>query len=213
MFAASAQRRKPRPDQAAQTLICIKASRRPRIYVILVMKHKFITLDVREDIRRGREPFSRIMQAVASLKPDESLRLLAPFEPKPLFGVLAQQGFSNTATQTAAGDWEVFFTRSPHAATVPAAASASAPAPTAACSGTPVLDVDARGLEPPQPLVKILETVTSLPRGARLRARTDRRPMHLYAQLESRGFVGESEEQPDGSFITYIRHASDANKS
>ena len=56
-------------------------------------------------------------------------------------------------------------------------------------------------------LVTILEAVTTLPRGAMLRARTDRRPMHLYAQLEERGFTGESQAaQADGSFITHIRH-------
>ena len=65
--------------------------------------------------------------------------------------------------------------------------------------------VDVRGLEPPQPLVRILETLATLAGDATLRAHTDRRPMHLYAQLELRGFVGESEEQTDGSFITHIR--------
>jgi uncharacterized protein (DUF2249 family) len=64
--------------------------------------------------------------------------------------------------------------------------------------------LDARGLEPPEPLVKILEALTALPEGAGLRAHTDRRPMHLYAQLEERGFVGETEEQPDGSFVTHV---------
>ncbi|MBK7999202.1 MAG: DUF2249 domain-containing protein [Verrucomicrobia bacterium] len=69
------------------------------------------------------------------------------------------------------------------------------------------MTVDARGLEPPQPLVTILEALTQLPAGAQMRALTDRRPMHLYGQLTERGFVGESEEQPDGSFITHIRRA------
>jgi uncharacterized protein (DUF2249 family) len=64
--------------------------------------------------------------------------------------------------------------------------------------------VDARGLEPPEPLVRILEAVSSLPREAQLHACTDRRPMHLYSQLEQRGFKFESEEQADGSFITHI---------
>lgn len=67
------------------------------------------------------------------------------------------------------------------------------------------LDVDARGLEPPQPLVKILEAAAALPPGATLRARTDRRPMHLLPQLEERGFSADSQEQPDGSFVTHIR--------
>jgi uncharacterized protein (DUF2249 family) len=67
--------------------------------------------------------------------------------------------------------------------------------------------VDARGLEPPQPLVAILEALGRLPQGGVLQARTDRRPMHLYPQLEARGFTGTSQEQDDGSFITHIRHA------
>ena len=71
----------------------------------------------------------------------------------------------------------------------------------------PSLEVDARGLEPPQPLVVILEAVARLPEGVELCARTDRRPMHLYAQLLERGFTGISEEQPDGSFATTIRSA------
>ena len=68
-----------------------------------------------------------------------------------------------------------------------------------------VIAVDARGLEPPQPLVKILEALALLADGAELRAQTDRRPMHLYSFLEERGFTGSSEEQPDGSFVTHIR--------
>ncbi len=67
--------------------------------------------------------------------------------------------------------------------------------------------VDARGLEPPQPMVVILESLADLASGAALRAITDRRPMHLYALLEQRGFTGETEEQHDGSFITTIRRA------
>jgi quercetin dioxygenase-like cupin family protein/uncharacterized protein (DUF2249 family) len=68
-----------------------------------------------------------------------------------------------------------------------------------------LVEVDARGLEPPQPIVRILETLNTLPSDAALRARTDRRPMHLYSQLEVRGFVGTTEEDSDGSFITNIR--------
>jgi TusA-related sulfurtransferase len=65
--------------------------------------------------------------------------------------------------------------------------------------------VDARGLEPPQPLVVILEAITRLPENGELRAQTDRRPLHLYPLLEQRGFTGETEEQSDGSFVTTIR--------
>jgi uncharacterized protein (DUF2249 family) len=189
------------------------------------MSKNVVTVDVREDIRQGREPFSRIMQAVAGLKDHEDLLLIAPFKPAPLFGVLAAQGFSHDATETTTGDWEVRFTRGVEAAAASTKASSTAkhagppvggvhsnsgtqasPSPKRPpCAGTPTLDLDARGLEPPQPLVKILEAVETLPAGAELRAHTDRRPMHLYAHLEERGFAGETEEQADGSFITHVR--------
>jgi uncharacterized protein (DUF2249 family) len=168
-----------------------------------------VKLDVREDIRNGREPFGKIMQTVARLKDNEQLLLIAPFEPAPLYAMLAQQGFSHQSTPTAWGDWEILFTRgagdpgSPSAAPTPS--QPPQPSKFRKCSGPPVLEVDARGLEPPQPLVKILEALATLPDGAQLRALTDRRPMHLYAQLEERGFAGETEEQKDGSFVTHVR--------
>jgi len=173
------------------------------------MRPRTITLDVRDDIRNGREPFGKIMQTVAGLKDDEQLHLIAPFEPAPLYAVLAQRGYAHESKPTPEGDFEVLFTRGSGAPTKPEGTAAplqsSSSSPSRACTGLPVIEVDARGLEPPQPLVKILEALAALPAGARLRARTDRRPMHLYAQLEERGFVGESEEQPDGSFVTHVR--------
>lgn len=169
------------------------------------MSENTTTLDVREDIRAGREPFTRIMEAVARLGVRESLRIIAPFEPEPLFQVLAKQGFRHASQRTVTGDWQVLFSRT-EAAPAPAH---SAPVASSGCGcsanhATEVIELDARGLEPPQPLVTILEAVAALPPGVLLRARTDRRPMHLYAQLEDRGFKGESQEQSDGSFITHI---------
>jgi len=174
------------------------------------MSTKTVTLDVREDLRRGREPFSKIMSAAAGLGDGEALRVIAPFEPVPLFGVLAQQGFAHVARAMADGSWEVSFTREVAATAAPRGTNRP-PCPKAAGQGTPVVEVDARGLEPPQPLAKILQAVATLPADTRLRAYTDRRPMHLYPKLAERGFVGESEEQPDGSFITHIcRTANEA---
>ena len=68
-------------------------------------------------------------------------------------------------------------------------------------------DLDARGLEPPQPMIRILEALTGLPSGGELRARTDRNPVHLAAMLAERGFVGRTEPAADQGFLTTIRHA------
>jgi uncharacterized protein (DUF2249 family) len=168
------------------------------------MSENIVTLDVREDLRQGREPFSKIMNAVAQLHPDENLLLVAPFEPAPLFSVLGKQGFGHESKQIKSGDWEVLFIRrnGKVKALVP---PERPPCSAVKTESTEIIEVDARGLEPPQPMVKILEALAVLPAGAELCARTDRRPMHLYAQLEERRFAGETKEQNDGSFITTIR--------
>jgi uncharacterized protein (DUF2249 family) len=169
--------------------------------------NKTITLDVRDDIRKGREPLSKIMRAAAVLQSGEDLLVIAPFEPAPLFAVLEKQGFRHLSRPLATGDWEVRFTSESLASPPAVIASGASRVSSRDASLQPVeiMEVDARGLEPPQPLINILETLAQLPVGGQLTARTDRRPMHLYAQLEERGFTAESQEQPDGSFLTHVR--------
>ena len=171
------------------------------------MNKNIITLDVRADLRARREPFSKIMAAVAALAPEQSLRILAPFEPAPLIELLGRQGFQHSASANAAGDWEVLFTRQSGGSPIAVLPAVPPPCGGIAAGRPPgIIELDARRLEPPQPLVAILEALGTLPAHAELRAHTDRRPLHLYAQLEARGFTGEAQEQADGSFITYIRH-------
>src|SRR5215467_13285390 len=75
------------------------------------MNARTVTLDVREDLRSGREPFSKIMSTVAALRDDEQFLLIVPFQPVPLFDVMNRRGFSHDAQITETGDWEVLFTR------------------------------------------------------------------------------------------------------
>lgn len=166
------------------------------------MKTQTVTLDVREDLKKGREPFAKIMQTVSALKQNENLRLIAPFRPAPLFAVMNAKGFSHAAKQTTEGDWEVVFTR--EGKDGPASHEPVHRRPSSDCAGKKYVEIDARGLEPPQPLVKILEALPQIPDESEIKALTDRRPVHLYAHLDERGYVGRTEEQPDGSFATFI---------
>jgi uncharacterized protein (DUF2249 family) len=170
---------------------------------LIVMNEPFVTLDVREELRAGREPLANIMKAVASVASGQNLRLVAPFEPTPLFFVLDQMGFAHRERLLEPGSWEILVERR----TVDTPVSAP-PVTTPSASAVPArfTEVDARGLEPPEPMVAILEALAALPDWAELHAYTDRRPIHLYLQLAARGFTGESEERPDESFITRIRH-------
>lgn len=171
----------------------------------VMSRGKTVNLDVREDLRQGRHPLSKILQTVAGLKADQELRLIAPFQPAPLYSVLAAQGWTASPKQLESGDWEILFTQGQPATASAAPKAVQTPAAEDTAPSSDVIQVDARGLEPPEPLVKILEALATLPARAALRAHTDRRPMHLYQHLEERGLSWETTEQPDGSFITHAR--------
>lgn len=73
------------------------------------------------------------------------------------------------------------------------------------CSGEAELDL--RGLEPPEPMLRILNALEAAERGATIRARTDRQPLHLFPELAARGASHSSEAAGDGSWITTITRA------
>lgn len=164
-----------------------------------------LTLDVREELRRGGEPLSRILQAVKELGPGQALCLLATFEPLPLYAVLGSKGFGHSAKRLDEGDWEVMFT--PEA--VPARQAGTARAP----SDAPVADwpkpstyLDNRGLEPPAPLVRILDALERLGAGEVLEALNERDPVFLYPELQARG-AGIQTDKVSGGVRILIRRA------
>lgn len=198
---------------------------------------RIVDLDVREDLRQGREPFSRIMGAVGALGDGEALCLRATFEPVPLFAVMGKRGFDHMSEQLKTDDWRVWFYRSTGAAgaegrsTGPAASSAQAngpsatAAPAAAATADPsathsaadvggtterevVLDV--RGLEPPEPMQRTLEALETLADGAVLVQVNVRVPHFLLPILEERGFDYELFQPNPERVVVRIWRASPA---
>lgn len=157
-----------------------------------------LTLDVREQLRSGGEPFPQIMQAVGQLAPDQPLRLLATFEPLPLYAVLGKKGYGHNALHRDDGDWEVLFIPGA-AAAKPAAASANADA--GGDWPAPATHLDNRGLLPPEPMIRILEALEHLAPGAVLAAINERDPVFLYPELEARGATIRTEQKSDGMHL------------
>ena len=163
-----------------------------------------VRLDVRADIARGEEPFARIMAAVKALGDGDALVLRVPFEPVPLYDVLGRRDFAHWTERTAADDWSVWFWRDEGTA-ARSGPRAATPAPAGA------LTLDVRDLEPPQPMVLVLERLDSLARGETLEVLHDRRPLFLYPQLDARGFVHETDEPAPGLVRIRIRRAETAS--
>jgi uncharacterized protein (DUF2249 family) len=157
---------------------------------------RVVEVDVREDIRRGEEPFGRIIAAAKTLAPAEALVVRAPFEPVPLYDVLGRRGLAHWTEQRAPDDWRVWFHRD--------AATPAAPARTAAGPSEAAM-IDVRGLEPPLPMVRVLERLDTLEPGAALTVLHERRPLFLYPQLDERDFEHVTDEPEPGLVRIVIR--------
>jgi len=157
-----------------------------------------VEVDVRDDIRRGEEPFARIMAAVKGLDAAAALVIRAPFEPVPLYDVLGRRGLAHWTERVADDDWRIWFHR------VGASQLPAPPAPAARGGST----IDVRGLEPPLPMVRVLERLDALEPGGALTVLHERRPMFLYPQLDARGFHHETDEPETGLVRIVIRRAA-----
>ena len=123
--------------------------------------------------------------------------LRAPFEPVALYGVLGTRGFAHWSERIAEGDWMIWF----HPVDGPSTAAPAA----ARTAGAPTLHIDVRGLDPPEPMMRVLEAVDRLPAGQTLEVLHERRPIFLYPQLDDRGFVHETDEPEPGTVRIVIR--------
>lgn len=198
------------PGTATDAAAAVSPTRPPDAIVV--------EIDVREDLRSGNEPFSKIMAAVAALGESEVLRLRATFEPVPLFTVLGKRGFVHESEEHGADDWSVWFWRpSPGGAggTGPSSSATTTPAPVAepAMAGAAsepasepatadalgegdgkTLRLDVRGLNPPEPLMRTLAALETLPDGHQLLQINARVPQFLFPMLVERGFACEVDE-------------------
>jgi hypothetical protein len=69
---------------------------------------------------------------------------------------------------------------------------------------TSELIVDARGLEPPEPMDKALAGLASLVRGQRMRFKIHREPYPLYRILQQNDYAWEVGKDAEGSFEILI---------
>lgn len=178
------------------------------------------TLDLtRLDVRPipCRQKHALIFQRWGELPVGEHFVLVNDHDPVPLYYQFAGQfpdAFAWEYLVAGPEEFQVKITRlkasSPQAPKLPPwpprgnVAPVAAPAPAVTPDSS---EVDARGLEPPEPMLRILNALEHLAPGGTLRARTDRRPLHLLPELDARGVRHASEECADGTWITTLQRA------
>ena len=193
-----AARTEPRPPAAPAVP---PAARRPA-------DRPEVDLDLRDDMRAGREPFSAIMTAVRELEHDQVLRLRTIFEPVPLFAVMAKRGFLHESRREAPDDWSVWFWRgapAPVAAETGVTSTSGAGDDAADGASDTTLWLDVRGLEPPVPMQRTLAALETLPDGHELVQINARVPRFLLPLLAERGYACEVDESRADRVLVRIR--------
>ncbi len=187
------------------------------------MKHverseaKVVELDVRPYLRKKMEPFQIIMDTVKTLESDNIFVLHASFKPTPLFGVLKMKGLVGKAEQVDKDHWISTFVSKKNklwldeagtnSESTDEAESLEQPASNDPVSDPKIVQLDNRGLEPPQPMVRTLNALERAKKGDTVIIHNDRVPVFLIEELNNLGYPFDVEEQEDGSAKVKIQKA------
>ena len=151
--------------------------------VRLIAPSRIVTADVRDELRRGEEPFSRIMAARAKVPDGGALMVRAIFEPAPLYRVMERHGFAHHTEVLAPDDWRIWF-------------------------HPPLVVLDVREMEPPEPMSHTLAALETLPHNGTLLQVNVRVPQLLLPQFAERGFSYEIREPSPGIVHLLVRRVS-----
>lgn len=167
-----------------------------------------VELDVRPYLRKKLEPFQMIMETVKTLHKEDTFILHATFKPTPLLGLMKTKGYVNKVVHVGEDHWTVTFihksrkdefeaeTEIPHIQEELERSINHSPQ---------TFELDNRGLEPPQPMIRTLKKLEEAQSGDSVIIHNDRVPMFLIEELNSLGYTYDVENQSDGSARVTIK--------
>lgn len=161
-------------------------------------KEKIVDLDVRPELDAGRDPFNLIIKTLGSMSDDQVLHLIIVFEPTPLYTVLKMKGYDHS-TEQKDGLWHIYFYKGETGGGADKIAGTEESA-----SEPKTIEIDVRGLEPPEPMVKIIELLPQVGRNTTLLVHHHREPVMLYDKLEHLGFQAAAEKIQEGYYKVRI---------
>lgn len=168
-------------------------------------------LDVREDIKNGRDPLKKIMKAAKKTAPGEALVVINSFVPTPLVHVLGKKGFG-AFVEKRDGAYHTFFM---YLQKAEEETGAESPGWTGGAEWESRMKhwegrmraINVRNMEMPQPLVTILTALENLPKEKALFVYHKKLPRHLLPELQDRGFRYYMKEEAPGKVLMLIEHA------
>lgn len=144
-----------------------------------------VRLDVRTLFDAGQEPLPTILEVVGRMKVGEVLKLLVPFEPVPLFGVLGAKGFSHWRVDPEDQEelWTIYFYREGDFGDAEECSQSIFEE-----EGGALLEIDFRNVNAEELFNRVPEALDQLVYGNVLLVRYHREPALLFTMLGERGF-------------------------
>ena len=166
-----------------------------------IKPEKIHQLDVRPILESGVDPFQNIMKAVKEIKEDEVLLIINSFEPIPLYTVLGKNGFEHW-TEKENDVFKIYFYKIKES--VQNENTEKQKTSLNENDYKNVIELDVRELVPPEPMIKILETLPQVDENTLLLVHHHREPMMLYPKLEERGYEAVSNKIEENYFKVVI---------
>lgn len=192
------------------------------------MKEKIVVeLDVRDDLKKKKEPFQKIMQSIKPLQEGDQFILHATFKPTPLLRLLKAKGFSHEVKQQAPDHWIVVFTKQKRKFSLTSLFGSKQdqdtdPIPSQSANSKVdeeeiaqsvkkdlkregnVYRLDNRGLEPPKPMMRTLFQLSRMKPGETLIITNERVPVFLFEELKELGYDHQYEQIDDNTVTITI---------
>jgi len=153
-----------------------------------------LTLDVREQIARGKDPMKKILSASKEIDTGEVFLLINSFEPFPIISLLKEKGFVHYLLRKEKQLVYTYLKKTEKGHASPEKVknffllNEEDFKKKVADSGNKMEKIDVRELEMPGPMVSILEKTEGMPGGNSLYVKHKKVPMYLLPELQKRNF-------------------------
>ncbi len=148
---------------------------------------KVVPFDVRPIISGGKDPLKFILAKVNGLKIGEVLLLINSFEPIPLYTVLGKKGYAHK-TEKKDDVFNIYFYKDSSLKAIDEEIKSHNNDDINIADFENIIEIDVRELEPPEPMIKVLETLSKIDDKTALLMHHHREPLMLYPKLEERGY-------------------------
>jgi uncharacterized protein (DUF2249 family) len=161
-------------------------------YLKSVTADKMSILDVRPIIDSGKDPLKDILLKIKELNTGKVLVIKNSFEPIPLYTLLGKKGFLHWTEKRESDShensyYEVYFYKGTDE-NIEESLSYDSSKEIDENDFENIIEVDVHELQPPEPMMKILENLNRVDEKTVMKVFHHREPVLLYPKLEERGY-------------------------